>query len=417
MKNKKNIALIVFLLTLLSVVIYQQVASAQTGYSYVSNIQIENTNETDWNNRLLIEINAAALVGGAYIQPDAEDLLVTQSGVEEEITALGLTENDPLWIVDYTTIPAKTSVTKLMYMGNASATRNQVWIASHKDTCYAYYDADFVFPGTSTFGLFCDITPKLTPSSGSQNYIVAMPGIYEMYIDGTPSYVFKVFENNGSSGTESITPNEVVANSCDVVGSMPGLLSDNNDATYIHEEHEESCTVRLTDTTLPLGLNVGTVTVRIRAKDVLAGTSWVQPDIKYDGGYWLEGTKIYPGTVTYSWFTQVFATDPEGRPWSVDRINELQLKMTLNGQTFCYVSEANILVEGQEPGSSTSISIPVTIDDTVMLQSYYINGNIGISDGVNTATDTASTNLHQNTSNIHFCEYDGYADNVKVAKP
>ena len=398
--------------------IYWEVIHAQTGYSYQSEITVENTNASAYYGRVLAEVNARALMLGGYIQQaDAQDVLVTQNGTEENVTALGLTEVDPLWIYDYTSIPANTSITKLMYIGNATATRSQIWIGSSEDTCYANYDASLDFPGTSTFELSCNITPKIMPATGEEDYIIARPGVYELIVNGTPSYIFRVFENNGSSGSESMAPDASISNSCDVVGTIPALFSDSNDATYIYEEHEETCVVGIADTGLPLGLNVGTVTVQIRARDPDApNTSWVQPDIRYVGGSYSAGSKIYPGN-TYAWHEEVFTTDPEGNPWSIDRFGDIQLRLTLNGQAFAYVSEANIKIEGTYPGSATSVSINATLDNEVRVAGYYINGHIGIYDGTQTTTGTASTNLHTNTSNIHVCEYDGYAEYPRITTP
>ena len=98
-------------------------------------------------------------------------------------------------------------------------------------------------------------------------------------------------------------------------------------------------------------------------------------------------------------------------------MNDLQLRLTLNGQAFCYVSEAHIKVEGTNPGSSTSVTITATLDALVPLTGYYVNGNIGLYDGTQTSTGNASNNLHINTSNFHVCEYDGYADNVRLSVP
>ena len=147
----------------------------------------------------------------------------------------------------------------------------------------------------------------------------------------------------------------------------------------------------------------------------LCAPSCARYDPLLESGAWDSGTKMYPNS-TYGWHETVFSNDPDGNPWNVEDINDLELKLTLNGQSFVFVSEAYIQIDGIYSGSPTSVSIPASISTETHITGYYIDGFIGISDGSNTASGSVSS-LNTNTANIHTGEFNGYLDNPRISVP
>ena len=383
-----------------------------TDYNYYLKVEIQNTTDNDITGPFRYPINADGLVAGFYIQPDADDVAMYTASGSEPMVAKDMANTSAYWRTDHTTIPANTTIAKTMYFGNATATRNQVWVGADGDICYAAHDASLSFASGSSFAINADITLSGTPISVC--YVVGKSGSYELLVDDTPSYIFRAYTTGTNTTSQDLDPNQYISHSCDIVGVIPSLFSDSNDATYVHEEHEENCVVGLANPTLPEGLNVGTVTVRARAYDGVGYTSWVEPALRYDGA-WDSGTKMYPNS-TWGWHETIFSTDPDGNPWNIEDMNELELRLTLNGQSFVYVSEAHVRVEGTYSGSPTSVTIPASIGVESSITGYYINGTIGINDGSVTSSGSV-TSLHTNAANIHIGEFDGYIDNVKVSTP
>ena len=389
------------------------VAYSIAGYSYQSKITIANDSATAWDDRITFTINAKALEDGGY----------TTNGVDvaienEYITVMNLTSNAATWIMDYTQIPAYTNAVKIMWLCNGSATRDQVFITSELDNCYAIGTPMLNFTGTATFELAAEVEPVNAPAAGSECFILGKTGVYELLLNGTPSYIFRVYNNNGGTATADQDPDELISNTCDITGVLPGLLSDSNDATYIYEEHTETCVVGLPEPVLNSGLNVGTVTVRIRGEEVGAPlTSTVQPSLRYTGGNWDDGATVNL-TGAWAWHDVVFTVDPDGLPWAIENMGDLELKLSLDGQAWAYVSEAYIQIEGTLPGDPTEVTIAATLNSEVPLSGYYIMGTIiGISDGTTTSGGTATAALHANGANIHVGQFDGYINNARVTTP
>lgn len=392
------------------------IAIALSGYSYQVTIAIENNEDESTTSRAALEIDAESLVDGGYIQIDGGDIAYTEMDetTQLEIMACSLDSGTATWILDYETYPASSLTNKYLWLGNSAADRDQKWIAGDSDNCYVAHDSSLSFSGTDSFSINCDITLVGTPIA--ESYIIGKSGSYALLVDGTPSFIFRAYETGTTTTSQELDPNQYISNTCDKVGNIPSLFSDSSDTTYIHEEHEESCIVGMANPTLPEGLNVGTVTVCVRALDDIAPyTSWVEPALRYGSGAWDSGTKMYPNN-TWGWHETIFPTDPDGGSWSIEDMHELQMRLTLNGQSFVYVSESYIEVEGTYSGSPTSIIIPATVGLEYSLTSYYINGSIGISDGSNSASGTISS-LHTNTASLHLCEFDGYVNNMRVSTP
>ena len=399
-------------------VLLLSVAGALTAddYNYYLKIEIANTTDNDITGSFRYPINADGLVDGYYIQADADDVAMYTASGSEPMIAKDISSSSAYWRTNHTTVPANTTIVKTQYFGNNTATRDQLWISAVGDNCYAAHDASLSFNSGSSFAINCDVTLVGTPVG--ECFIVGKSGSYALLVDDTPNYIFRAYEVGTATTSQDLVPNQYISNSCDKDGSIPSLFSDDSDLTKIYEEHEESCVVGLANPTLPEGLNVGTVTVRCRINGSSPYTSWIEPALRYDGA-WDSGTKMYPNGnwADWEWAETVFPLDPDGNAWDVEDMYGLELKLALNGQSFVYVSEAHIRIEGTYSGSPTSISIPASIDTETQITGYYIDGCFGISDdGSNTSSGTISS-LNTNSANIHIGEFNGYLDNVKVSVP
>ena len=401
------IRIIIITISFLMVAIIMVAAVYAEQYAWKTEIQVSNTSGNEYNGRILFEMPAAALIDGGYMRDDANDVYLSGA----YITAMDLSAGTATWSAGYYNIPAGVSK-YILKLGSPSMTRNQSWIGADGDNCYAAHDASLSFNSGSSFAINCDVTLVGTPVG--ECFILGKSGSYELLVDDTPEFIFRAYEVGTSTTSQNLAPNQYISNTCDADGSIPGMFSDSNNATMIYEEHEESCIVGLANPTLPEGLAVGTVTVRAYMMDGVGYTSWVEPALRYDGA-WDSGTKMYPNS-TWGWQETVFSLDPDGNAWSVEDMSDLELKLTLNGQSFVHVSEVYVKVEGTYSGSPTDVNIPASIDTETHLTGYYINGVIGISDGSMTSSGTISS-LNTNSANIHIGEFNGYIDNPRVSVP
>jgi len=385
-------------------------------YNYYLKIEIQNTTDNPITGPFRFPIDADGLITGYYILSDADDVrMLGTSHSHELMVAKDLSSSSAYWRTDHTTVSANTTIQKTMYFGNASATRSQVWVAADGDNCYAEPDASLSFNSGSSFAINADVT--LTGTPVGECYIVGKSGSYELLVDDTPDFIFRVYEVGTATTSQNLVPNQYINNTASFTGGyLPSLLTDDSDSSYIHEYTSEGYTeVGLSNPTLPETLNVGTVTVYVRGKLGMAGgSSWVEPALKYDGA-WNSGSKMYV-TTSWAWYTEVFPTDPDGNSWSVEDMHDLKLKLTIKGLPTVLVSEAYVKVEGAYAGTVVEVNIPASVDTELNVTGYYINGIIGVFDGSVSASGSVSS-FHTNTANIHVGEFNGYIDNVKVSTP
>jgi len=389
--------IVIMSISLLMIAIIMAAGVYADQYAWKTDIQISNTSGNEYSGRILFDVPASALIDGGYMRADASDVYLSGA----YITAMDLSAGTATWSAGYYNIPAGVSKYTLQ-IGSPSMTRNQLWIGADGDNCYAEHDASLSFNSGSSFAINCDVTLVGTP-------------VGECF-DDTPEFIFRAYEVGTSTTSQNLVPNQYISNTADISGgSLPDLLTDSSDSSYIHDYTDTSITiVGLSNPTLPESLNVGTVTVYVRGKEgVGGGASTVEPALGYTS--YQSGSEMAL-TTSWAWHTEIFPADPDGNAWDVDDMHNLRLKLTINGIPTVLVSEAYVMVEGTYSGSPTSVSTPATIGTDTNLTGYYINGLIGVSDSSATATGTVST-LNTNTASIHVGEFNGYIDNVKVSTP
>lgn len=385
-------------------------------YNYYLKIEIQNTTDNPITGPFRFPIDADGLITGYYILSDADDVrMLGTSHSHELMVAKDLSSSSAYWRTDHTTVSANTTIQKTMYFGNASATRSQVWVAADGDNCYAEPDASLSFNSGSSFAINADVT--LTGTPVGECYIVGKSGNYELLVDDTPNFIFRVYEVGTATTSQNLVPSQYINNTASFTGGyLPSLLTDDSDSSYIHKYNSTAyTTVGLSNPTLPETLNVGTVTVYVRGwLGMSGGLSWVKPALRYDGA-WDSGAEMAVGG-SWAWHTEVFPTDPDGNSWSVEDMGDLELMLTIRGWPSILVSEAYVKVEGAYAGTVVEVNIPASVDTELNVTGYYINGIIGVFDGSVSASGSVSS-FHTNTANIHVGEFNGYIDNVKVSTP
>jgi len=175
-------------------------------YKYFAKLPISNSCTYAVTNRTIVTMPAFALVNGNYIQNDADDITVLYSD-EEKITAGNLTSNDAEWVLDYTEIPAQTTIIKTLYWGNPTLTRDQWWICNADDDTYVSDDATLDI--TTDLGIYANIYLPDTPDS--EQIIVSKEGAYEVVVDTTPEIVFRLYGSGGVGYTATGSPNSVTS--------------------------------------------------------------------------------------------------------------------------------------------------------------------------------------------------------------
>jgi len=175
-------------------------------YKYYAKIPITNSCTYAVTSRTIITMPAFALVNGNYIQSDADDITVLYED-EEEIMAGNLTSNDAEWVLDYTEIPAQTTIIKTLYWGNPTLGRNQQWICSADDNTYVSDDATLDI--TTDLGIYANVYIPEAPDA--EQIIVSKEGAYEVVVDTTPEIVFRLYGTGGAGYTATGSPNLVAS--------------------------------------------------------------------------------------------------------------------------------------------------------------------------------------------------------------
>lgn len=170
-----------------------------TGYSYESLVSIDNNCDYNYYGRYVISgWNGANLVSGGYIQPDGDDITATYEGDDEvEVTAMTGSGGDKL-ILDYYDIPARSSVTAHVYMGNPDISRDQWWIADASDSNYITDNGNIDL--TTNFTISTNIHLPFDPDS--EQTILSKEDAYELLIDSTPQLIFRVYDSVSGTSTE-----------------------------------------------------------------------------------------------------------------------------------------------------------------------------------------------------------------------
>lgn len=424
---KRFIAKPVFIVIAVLVVFSLVVATVDSlsGYSYQAKIFIENTTASDITTRTLVTVPAKNLVDNHYIQADAEDVSIEYS-TEEKITAKNLTSNTATWILEQSTIPAYSTISKTMYFGNTSGTRNQSWIADDGDSGYAVDDSSL--DGTSSIMVAIDQFVLSSTPTGEQE-IVSKEGNYELVVDGIPTAKLKAWKRTAAPGTDTVYYDDITASSANINPALEAdqlsYLSDADDGTYLYEDGGVNPWYfegYINDATLDEGAVISSVNVYIRGRD--------------DGSGPANGT-VYPvwtlsGTTTTgvsftldTWYktgTWSAMARPGGGSWSVGDFATAKLRVTYTmssaGSTpNCNVSSVYVTVAYSSGiGTPYIVSIPVVVGTAYTLSGSFTGTLLGVSNGVTASSMALSGTLNANAEPLHVNEFNGKARGTAINK-
>lgn len=415
--------IIISVLVIFSLVI--ATVDAVSGYSYKAKIFIENSTASDITSRYLVTVPAKNLVDNHYIQSDAEDVTVEYSE-EEPITAKNLTSNTAIWIIDYATVPAYSTISKTMYFGNSSGTRNQSWIADDGDSNYAADSASLDATSSVKIGIDQFIL-SATPSSEQE--IVSKEGNYELVVDGTPAAKLKVWKRVAAPTATSGSPTDNYSiGEITVSGAATHweAVKDGSDVSYIVHNGGGAALTQYAyfdwDTSaIPKGAIVNTVTVYWRDKNLNFGalSTYSAP------GFSLNGTISFAAEVTgtNAWVQEsAIVTRPGGGSWATEDLEngyvgiKLRHSITLVSPSAA-CSQIRVLVSYTSGISGPyTVSIPVAVGIPYTLSGSFTGTLLGVSNGSASSSMALSGTLNANLEPLHVAEYNGKTRGIAINK-
>lgn len=229
---RKRIILAVILLSVAAAI-----PAVASDYNFYIEYEFENQDTSTYASPINFEIDAAGLVDGAYIQPDAEDVYVTYLGDSEYVTAMDLASGSATWRFERTVIPAGAQAKKVLRFGDADAVRDQYWIASGSDTCTIAHSGSLNFASTH-FAIYAEVIPAITPASSRT--ILEKTNEYQLVITGSPAYQFSVWDNAGPTEYSVVIPA--------TVGEQSNIVAwyDGSDLTISNGTEQDSQSIAIT---------------------------------------------------------------------------------------------------------------------------------------------------------------------------
>lgn len=413
---------IVFALTLASLIIglCSIPVIGLDGYEYSSKITVVNDTGSDITSRIAFETNPATLISSLYIQPDADDVALSDSGVEANMLALDLGSDGVDWYTQFMTIPANSSQVYYSWFGDSSATRDQSWISGNEDVVTATDDATL------------DITTNLTVESdvylddlpAAEQLIVYKPDNYAMTVDSTN---FNFYGFTAAYSTETLRPNASGQSNENDTDAGAGDANNYqhvdeavvNDADYIINSVNTDKTdlYNLDNTALGATDFIRSITVTFRCNSSTAPTGEATP-VFYINGTEYEGTTINPA-VLLTTYTETFIYNPDTEGlWAHSDLNALQAGVTLKAAagesvkcTWFYIT-----VNYLPAANYVESSIVATTDVWVSLEGTYDGANVEITDGTNTDANALIAALNTSAEDLIVARFDGFLDSAIIDK-
>lgn len=393
-------------------------------YNYYVRVDIHNTGATTLTERIVTTINADGLVDGGYIQSDAEDVTLTNSGAEAVITATDLTSTTADWYLDYVTLSPGAQTSRLIWMGKPTATRDQQWIANEGDSNYAADDATLDI--TTGLELNCNLYLSGTPSGEKE--LISKEENYELVVNGSPSAILNVWTPITTADATTYYDN-ITDQSASLFPSDEGMqitwLSDADDATHLFHNTTSTSwyiTGEINNAVISGTATITDVDVFIRAERRSGAYNGTVTPTWTVGGNTTVGSSasLTDSFATYSWLSMA---RPGGGTWTVADFATATLKLayakTDNTQTDEYaISKVWVVISYADDASSSpfTVSIPLTVGIQTTLSGSYTGTLLGISDGSTSDSMALSGNLWTNDESVHIAEFDGRIDDLSITK-
>lgn len=416
---KETIAFIFIVIFLSALCIVPLIADV-TDYRYYSRVDIQNEGSTDVTGRLTFTINTESLGDAGYVQPDFEDVILSSGSVEENILLTNTSSPSAIWRTDTTTIPANGIITKTLWMGNSSATRNQEWIADEDDSVY-------VEDATSldiTTNLTVEGTFKLSATPSVSKHLISKTGNYQLFatkIIGTPLWGFTVFKLNTSGTTTTINPNgdSTPLELTPSTGTTHyTLVSDSSDATYNYTlstaYKEDSYDMDISPIQTYSDINSVTVHWRYRTSHTATAT-YSKPVLRLGSDSTIGAEK---SDLSGNWQNESEAlTRPGGGSWSWEDLAYLQIGIqlkTTGGVYSCDCAEVYAVINYDILDDYNVITV-ATVRTQETVKGTYDGSYIRLYvDGQLKTTGTVSGSLNTNSGRMYLADFDGLCDNLRV---
>jgi len=203
-RRLQNVVSLAIILTIIGLFAYG-IAMALDGYNYFQKWEIANNTGSHYQGPVNIDVNAAGMIDGDYINDDATDVMFTYLGGTEHFTAMDLTSGSATWRLSHKSIGAGATITDIMWFGYpGDITRNQSWVAAGSDTMtITNSGTSFFFSGTECFTILCQVTPATYP--GTRQTIFGVDNSYGLYLEPGPQFNWECIENGGSTVSATVT--------------------------------------------------------------------------------------------------------------------------------------------------------------------------------------------------------------------
>lgn len=387
-------------------------------YNYYANITIDNTNSTPISGPYQVIINASGMIDNYYMQADADDVMISTYSGTEHITAMNLSSGTAVWRLENTIIPANIKSIKTMHIGSPTATRNQKWIGDNDDYTQCWHSASLDIDASTGIQLNADIELSSAPASGSNHYILAKQGAYELYINGTPSVNFKVYDSSFAAAPASGT---VQADKACMNDGITGTYCIRYDGVFDYDVLPPSIAANGTELT--------SIEVNLWMTDlggVGGSVALVQASlIEVDGNISNSGVMSYNGA---GWVFKTSAiTRYNGEPWTIfdfisGRVETIRFTLsTTGGVNAPAVSEAWIKLNyNNSPGTACFVSIPISEHIPYSVTAAYSGGSVSLTVGGTTATAAGNFGvINTNDDYVLIGMINGLIDNaiIKTGTP
>lgn len=402
---------VIMIVLLVVVMVTGSLAQAATSYQYYSRIDVVNSGTSDVTGRFLVTINSASLIDGAYCQSDADDVAVTGINGSEYVTAKNLTSATATWILDYSTVPAQSTITKTLWFGNSTATRNQVWIANTSDTLTVGDSASLDI--TTNLTVSGDFYISATPSGTIA--LVEKSSAYGLICTATPSYGFYVTVP-GSSATASAAPN-AAGNRTELTPSAGNNWEcvDTVGADYVSTSTSDKEDVYNVSTpSVPADAVITKVEVYWNAKNN-GGSLSSYSFIRLDGSE--EQSTAKTTTLSYVYYSHDFTSQrPGGGSWTVSDLTDVQIGQGVGttGAFGYFCNHCYLYVEYYQPQDEI-VYASATLGVTKTVKGTYDGSHVRLYiDDVLQTSATVSGAIEVNGQDVVLSEITGYCDDINI---
>jgi len=377
---------------------------------YVVPIEVINNSSTAKTDlRIQFTMGPSSLVDLGMMQPDADDTYLMDGATQLYHTATSLNSGTGTWLGEVSSLGANSRKELNMWLGYPNAgTRSQWWLGDSEDVAFISDSSDLDMPGNVALGV--DAYFHQFPAVGEEDALVTKAGNYALYVDGTPSVVFTLWVGTGAATSSQGSPSaagEYTQLSVEGAASNYEAVNDTSDSTYVYGTSELYDTYETQG--VYYGSSITTVTVNIRAmgSPSMAG-DFITPLLYSPQTGLVQGSTVSI-TSSFADYSQVVA-------WSGGSDIQVGVKTTPNANTV-RVSKVWTSVSYTEPGTPTSLSLPIVADTEYTLGAWRDGNNMYLSTGLAQTSGSISGSLFVNDEPLRVVESDGRFRNLVVSQP